>query len=136
MDFSFLRLLANTSSDWVAMARYSWPQALLTVSSLAFAQETSNAADGLATTAYGSSTGSVASATVSGATSLYSVAFTVPAAADIGPNILPNIKDPNAKQAQALCPGYKARNVTNTEYGFTATLGLAGEAVSELRSLE
>ncbi|KAF2170137.1 glycoside hydrolase family 31 protein [Zasmidium cellare ATCC 36951] len=114
------------------MARFGWKQALLAISSsLAYAQDStsSNPADGLTTTAYGSSTtGSIASATVSGATSTFSIPFTVPASADIGPNVLPNVKDPNAKQAQALCPGYKASNVSNTEFGFTATLGLAGDA--------
>lgn len=119
------------------MARFGWKQALLAISSsLAYAQDStsSNPADGLTTTAYGSSTGSIASATVSGATSTYSIPFTVPASADIGPNVLPNIKDPNAKQAQALCPGYTASDVKNTEYGFTAMLNLAGDPVSILNA--
>lgn len=135
-----LRLLPPFSLDTVwqqaqhDMARFSWTQALLAVSPLVYGQQdtTSNLADGLTTTAYssGSSTNSIATATVSGATSTYSIPFTVPASADIGPNILPNIKDPNAKQAQALCPGYHASNVNHTEYGFTAALNLAGDAVS------
>jgi hypothetical protein len=54
-----------------------------------------------------------------------------PAASDEGPNLLPNTKDPHAKQAQALCPGYTASGVENTANGFTAKLNLAGEAVSE-----
>lgn len=142
MEASLFHNLSSACSDnlgsawhfaYDGMARFGWKQALLAISSsLAYAQDstTSNPADGLTTTAYGSSTGSIASATVSGATSTYSIPFTVPASADIGPNVLPNIKDPNTKQAQALCPGYKASNVKNTEFGFTATLGLAGDAVS------
>jgi alpha-glucosidase len=68
--------------------------------------------------------------TVSGATSTYSVAFTVPVSADVGANVLPNIKDPKAKIAQQLCPGYIAKNVSHTAYGFKAILELAGPAVS------
>ena len=91
------------------MARFSWTQALLAVSTLVNAQSssTSNAADGLTSTV-GTPTATEATATIDGTATTYSVAFTVPAAADVGPNILPNVKDPNAKQAQALCPGYKA----------------------------
>lgn len=59
----------------------------------------------------------------------YSVQFTVPAAADIGANVLPNIKDPEAVQAQDVCPGYTASGVQRTENGFTATLTLDGPAV-------
>ncbi|CAK1357391.1 Alpha-glucosidase [Cercospora beticola] len=108
----------------------TWTQAALALSSLTLAQDSSASSppiDGLTTAVFASSTGSIASATVSGATSTYSIPFTVPASADIGPNILPNIKDPNAKQAQALCPGYKASNVEHTSIGFTAMLTLAGE---------
>ena len=59
------------------MARFSWTQAVIALFSFTFAQETSSPpADGLATTVYGTSTGSIASATVSGATSTYSIPFT------------------------------------------------------------
>jgi len=113
----------------MTMVGLNWTKALFALSTLAFAQNTtSHVGDGLDPTAYGTSTASITTATVSGSTSAYSVAFTMPASADIGPNILPNIKDSNAKQAQALCPGYKASNVQNTEYGFNATLTLAGDA--------
>lgn len=121
-----------------SMARFTWRQAVLALSSLAFAQDTPSglpAADGLTTTAYGTSTGSIASATVSGATSTFSIPFTVPAAADIGPNLLPNVQDPSAKQAQQLCPGYKASDVKHTANGFTATLNLAGDAVRHANHL-
>ena len=111
------------------MARFSWKYLFLAVSSLASAQSsTSNAPDGLTTDA-GSQTASVATATLNGSPTTYSVAFTVPASADVGPNILPNVLDPNAKQAQDLCPGYSASNVQRTTHGFTASLTLAGEPV-------
>jgi alpha-glucosidase len=104
-------------------------QAMLAISSIAYAQETSTSsaeADGLSMSAVVTvSTGVTATGTSS------TTQFTVPAAADEGPNLLPNIKDPNAKQAQALCPGYTASNVEHTMNGFTATLKLAGEAVSK-----
>lgn len=60
--------------------------------------------------------------------------FTRPASSDEGPKLLPNTKDPNAKQAQSLCPGYTASGVEHTADGFTATLNLAGEAVSNTSS--
>lgn len=93
---------------------------------------TSNLADGLGSTAM-SMTGEVATATVNGTPTTYSVAFTVPASAENGPNILPNIKNSSAVQAQQACPGYTASGVEKTDTGFTATLNLAGEPVSTPR---
>lgn len=122
----------NSTMIHYGMPRFGWTQAVLAWSSFTLAQHSSSPpADSLGTTVYETSTtGSIASATVSGATSTYSIPFTgkfcstgvwghtgwtlgtyvhfrsrvgpfvVPASADIGPNILPNIKDPNAKQAQ------------------------------------
>lgn len=54
--------------------------------------------------------------------------FTLPASADVGKNVLPNIQDPEAVDPQTACPGYKASNVQDTESGFTADLDLAGSA--------
>jgi alpha-glucosidase len=54
--------------------------------------------------------------------------FTVPSEFSEGEKVLPNIKDPKAVDAQAVCPGYKASGVTETENGFTAYLDLAGPA--------
>ncbi|KAK6387917.1 hypothetical protein LTR65_008372 [Meristemomyces frigidus] len=110
------------------MARFPWAQALLALSSLVSAQSSSSQpADGLSATA-GTPTASYATATINGTATVFSVAFTVPASSDVGPNVLPNIKDPNAKQAQALCPGYTASAVERTANGFTAKLTLAGDA--------
>lgn len=74
-------------------------------------------------------TNSVMTATIDGVAQTFSNAFTVPASADIGPNLLPNVKDPHAVQAQDVCPGYTASGVEKTANGFTATLSLAGEPV-------
>ena len=53
--------------------------------------------------------------------------YTIPASANIGANLIANVDDPQAVNAQTVCPGYKASNVHQTSKGFTATLGLAGE---------
>lgn len=78
-------------------------------------------------------TDSVVTATIDGVATTFSNAFTVPASADIGPNLLPNVKDPHAVQAQDVCPGYTASGVEKTANGFTATLSLAGEPVGTRR---
>lgn len=62
------------------------------------------------------------------ATTSFRPIFTVPAAADNGANVIPNIRDPEAVNAQDVCPGYKASNVARTPYGVTASLTLAGKA--------
>jgi alpha-glucosidase len=63
------------------------------------------------------------------ATTSESAQFTVPASADEGPNLLPNVKNSTAVQAQSVCPGYTASDVEHTTNGFKATLNLAGDAV-------
>jgi alpha-glucosidase len=65
------------------------------------------------------------SATLS-ATSSSSAQFTMPASANEAPPVIPNIKDPQAVDAQTVCPGYTASNVQQTESGFKASLALAG----------
>ncbi|KAG0649653.1 Alpha-glucosidase [Hyphodiscus hymeniophilus] len=54
--------------------------------------------------------------------------FTVPASADASVPLIPNINDPQAVNAQEVCPGYKASNVKQTTSGLTADLSLAGTA--------
>lgn len=73
-------------------------------------------------------TGQLAPSTVKWMASSSSPVFTVPASADFGMNVLPNVKDPDAVDPQHVCPGYKATNVENTASGFTADLRLAGQA--------
>jgi alpha-glucosidase len=63
-----------------------------------------------------------------GTTTSYREVFTVPADSDVGQPLLPNIEDPEAVDAQAVCPGYTASNVQNTTNGFTADLSLSGAA--------
>lgn len=93
---------------------------------------TSSLAAGQNSTSPTATTNSIITATIDGTASTFSNAFTVPAAADIGPNLLPNVKDPHAKQAQDVCPGYTASDVEKTTNGFTALLSLAGEPVGTL----
>ncbi|KAF1955215.1 alpha-glucosidase precursor [Byssothecium circinans] len=52
--------------------------------------------------------------------------FTIPSTADKGADLLPNIMDPDAVDAQVVCPGYKAFDVKEDERGLTAVLRLAG----------
>ncbi|KIW81454.1 hypothetical protein Z517_04479 [Fonsecaea pedrosoi CBS 271.37] len=54
--------------------------------------------------------------------------FTVPASADFGVTLLPNIDDPTAANAQVKCPGYTASQVSTSSTGLTAHLTLAGTA--------
>lgn len=61
-------------------------------------------------------------------TASYREIFTVPADSDVGQPLLPNIEDPEAVDAQSVCPGYTASNVQNTSTGFTADLSLGGDA--------
>lgn len=42
--------------------------------------------------------------------------------------MIPNIEDPQAKDAQDVCPGYTASNVARSPLGLTATLTLSGPA--------
>ena len=51
---------------------------------------------------------------------------TLPSDIDQGKKLLANLEDPNAKDAQKLCPGYTATNVRNSPGGLSARLVLAG----------
>ena len=77
-------------------------------------------------------TGTIASSSASASTSETSTSFreifTVPATADVGAPLIPNVQDPKAVDAQTVCPGYTASNVECNDLGFTATLTLAGKA--------
>jgi alpha-glucosidase len=54
--------------------------------------------------------------------------YTMPTTADDGRPVIPNIADPQAVDAQTVCPGYKATNVHETKEGVTADLKLSGKA--------
>lgn len=60
------------------------------------------------------------------ATTSFRAKFTVPADADVGQPVLPNIQDPQAVNVQTVCPGYIASNVQTSDTGLTADLDLAG----------
>ncbi|KAL2835120.1 glycosyl hydrolases family 31-domain-containing protein [Aspergillus cavernicola] len=47
---------------------------------------------------------------------------------DVGAQLIANIDDPQAVNAQSVCPGYKASNVHQTSHGFSASLALAGDS--------
>lgn len=53
--------------------------------------------------------------------------FTIPASVDVGANLIANVDDPQAINAQSVCPGYKASIAHQTSKGFTAALHLAGK---------
>lgn len=61
-------------------------------------------------------------------TTATSAQFTLPTEADVGLPVIPNVLDPEAVDAQSICPGYQASNVRGSANGFTADLKLAGAA--------
>lgn len=65
--------------------------------------------------------------TPSTTTSALNSAYTVPADADVGQPIIPNIIDPKAVNPQSVCPGYRAFTVQTTSNALTAGLTLAGK---------
>jgi alpha-glucosidase len=69
-----------------------------------------------------------AQSTATTTTTASSTVFTVPADADNGQLVIPNIIDPLAVDPQSVCPGYTASNVLETANGITADLTLAGPA--------
>lgn len=70
----------------------------------------------------------VGTATIGGVASTYSVQFTPDASIDVGAPIIQNVLDPQAVDAQTVCPGYTASNVMYADTGLNATLTLAGNA--------
>ncbi len=87
----------------------------------------SRAADGLVSSVAPSSA-SVNTVLNDGVTMTYRAIPTLDSSISNTPPVLPNIFDPQAVNAQTVCPGYTASNVVNNMYGFTARLALAGKA--------
>ncbi|KAL8673053.1 MAG: hypothetical protein Q9168_002515 [Polycauliona sp. 1 TL-2023] len=85
-------------------------------------------ADGLGVGAPQASQSSSGVVAIDGTTSSFRPIFTVPTEAAAGASLIPNVDDPEAVDAQTVCPGYIAANVKRTVSGLTATLTLAGEA--------
>jgi alpha-glucosidase len=52
--------------------------------------------------------------------------FTIPPSADVGAELISNIQDPEAVNAQDVCPGYKASQLKESDSGISAVLMLAG----------
>lgn len=87
---------------------------------------TFNSAQGQSSTSSSPST-SLVTTVIDGTTITYRPEPTLPAEVDIGVNLIPNILDPKAVNAQQVCPGYTASNVVKNDLGFSATLSLAGK---------
>lgn len=66
------------------------------------------------------------STTLAGTPTSFRSVFTIPASADQGADLVPNIQDPEAVNAQDVCPGYKASQLQETDGGISAILTLAG----------
>lgn len=67
------------------------------------------------------------STTLAGTPTAFRSVFTIPASADQGADLIPNIQDPQAIDAQDICPGYKASQLEKTDSGISAVLTLAGK---------
>lgn len=65
-------------------------------------------------------------ATATGTTPTSASVFTVPASATVGAPVIANVEDPQAVDAQSVCPGYTASDAVTTDVGLTAQLSLAG----------
>jgi alpha-glucosidase len=67
------------------------------------------------------------STTLNGTPTSFRSVFTIPPSADEGAQLLPNIYDPQAVDAQDVCPGYTASGLEQSDRGLSATLTLAGK---------
>ncbi|KAF2681021.1 glycoside hydrolase family 31 protein [Lentithecium fluviatile CBS 122367] len=69
---------------------------------------------------------SVVTVEIGGTPTTFRDVFTIPASADQGQPLIPNIQDPEAVNAQDVCPGYAASQLQENESGLGAVLTLAG----------
>lgn len=109
-------IIEESASNWAAMMA---PSRLLKTASVFLSLQAVSQGQDVASSA---TVGAVAGST---ATS-FRPTFTIPADADKGADLLPNINDPDAVDAQEVCPGYKASQLEEGERGLTAVLTLAG----------
>jgi alpha-glucosidase len=93
---------------------------------LTLARQSINSADGSGPSAGPRPSATVNTATIGGSPTTFRDVFTMPASVDVGANLLPNVNDPAAIDAQTVCPGYKASHVEESDNGLTAVLTLAG----------
>lgn len=126
-DFNFVDQTGNAVMARIGSMRTAF--FALASSALVAGQNATSYAISSGTSSASPTTDSVITATVDGVATTFSNQFTIPAKADIGPNLLPNVQDPQAVKAQDVCPGYTASEVEKTANGFTAILSLAGEPV-------
>jgi alpha-glucosidase len=110
MTFNFLSV--NNSTVWSCFPETFTMASLLGLVASAW----------LLPTAYGASHSLAPSTSATSAHAQY----TLPSSIDVGAQLIANIDDPLAVDAQSVCPGYKASNVHQTSQGFTASLQLAG----------
>lgn len=83
----------------------TWLTTWLAASAIAQTSTRTNSdADGLTVTA-GSATATVGTVLIDGTSSTYRVIETLPASIDETPPVLPTINDPQAVDAQDVCPG-------------------------------
>ncbi|KAL9088678.1 MAG: hypothetical protein Q9159_002929 [Coniocarpon cinnabarinum] len=68
--------------------------------------------------------------TAAGTSTTFRPLFSPPASDDYSENVLPTVNNPQAVDAQDVCPGYTVTNVQQQQYGVTAQLNLAGPACS------
>jgi alpha-glucosidase len=111
------------------MARSSFLKAASVLSSflaLTNAQSTANSSDGLGGSATATPTASIFTTEIGGTPTTFRSIFTIPASADEGAPLLPNVKDPAAINAQDVCPGYKASDLKESDGLLEAVLTLAG----------
>ncbi|KAF2713564.1 glycoside hydrolase family 31 protein [Pleomassaria siparia CBS 279.74] len=71
-------------------------------------------------------TASIETVEIGGTPTTFRSIFTIPASADEGAPLLPNVNDPQAIDAQNVCPGYKASQLQKNDNGLSAVLTLAG----------
>ena len=107
------------------------PQQGTNMASSSFIQGSALIASLVALTAAQSQTATTTSAegwstTLAGTPTSFRSVFTIPASADQGAELIPNIEDPQAVNAQDVCPGYKASQLQATDDGIKAVLTLAG----------
>lgn len=89
-------------------------------------QSTANSTHGSGGSTIATPTASVFTTEIAGTPTTFRSIFTIPASADEGAALLPNVKDPEAVNAQDVCPGYKASGVKESDVLLEAVLTLAG----------
>lgn len=93
---------------------------------LTYGQQSINSTEGLGPSAVLTPSPSVHTVTINGTATTFRNIFTMPATVDVGATLQPYYDDPEAVDAQTVCPGYKASDLQESDSGLTAVLTLAG----------